>query len=66
MGERHWAGAAQVFYGSSSGITASGSWFFHPGLPEIEGFAETGDHFGMSLVAIPRISYWVFMPLILK
>lgn len=60
------AGAAQVLYGSPGGITASGSWFFHQGLPEIEGLAEADDHFGMALVAIPRAVGRVYMPVVLR
>lgn len=60
------AGAAQVLYGSPDGITASGNWFFHQGLPEIEGLAETHDHFGMALVAIPRAGSRVYIPLVLR
>ncbi len=60
------AGAAQVLYGSFNGITASGSWFFHQGLPEIEGLAEADDHFGMALAAIPRAVGRAYLPVVLR
>jgi hypothetical protein len=66
VGSADGAGAAQVLYGSANGINASGSWFFHQGLPAIEGQAESGDHFGMALVAIPRTVCRLFLPVVLK
>ena len=43
------AGAVNVLYGSSSGLTATGDQFWNQDSSGIKGIAETGDHFGWSL-----------------
>jgi len=45
------AGAVHVLYGSSSGLMASGSQFFHQNSPGMPGEAGGLDHFGASLAA---------------
>ena len=45
------AGAANVIYGSSSGLIATGSDFWHQQLLEIIGDEESGDQFGFALAA---------------
>jgi hypothetical protein len=45
------AGAVNVLYGSSSGLTAEGDDFWHQDVSGVESSAEEGDSFGSSLVA---------------
>jgi hypothetical protein len=45
------AGAVNVLYGSSSGITATGDQFWHQDVSGVLGAAETSDHFGAALAA---------------
>ena len=45
------AGAANVFYGSASGLTASGDQLWHQNVPGVLGGAEAGDLFGSSLAS---------------
>ncbi len=45
------AGAVNVLYGSSTGITASDNQLWHQNSPGIRGSAESGDQFGDSLAA---------------
>jgi hypothetical protein len=42
-------GAANVLYGSSSGLTATGDQFWSQDSPEVNGVAESGDEFGSAL-----------------
>lgn len=42
------AGAVQVFYGSASGLSASGDQFWHQDSSGVEDTAEPGDQFGSS------------------
>lgn len=44
------AGAVNVIYGSSSGLAATGSQFWHQDSPGVLDRAEEGDEFGQSLV----------------
>jgi hypothetical protein len=45
------AGAVNVLYGSSTGLTATGDQFFHQDSPGVNDAAEAGDRFGWSLAA---------------
>jgi len=45
------AGAVNVIYGSSSGLTATGNQFWHQDRPNIEERAEAFDNFGAALAA---------------
>jgi disulfide bond formation protein DsbB len=46
------AGAVNVLYGTSTGLSAFGSQFWHQDIPELEGDgAEMGDRFGSALAA---------------
>jgi disulfide bond formation protein DsbB len=45
------AGAVAVLYGSATGLTASGSQFWHQDSPGVLDFAEQSDRFGSRLVA---------------
>ncbi len=46
------AGAVNVLYGSSSGLTANNDQMFHQNVAGIEGRCETNDHFGASLMLL--------------
>ena len=59
------AGAVQVLYGSSQGITATDNQFWHQDVPGMKGAAEANDHFGCALAAFPHPQKRVFMPLML-
>ena len=61
-----YAGAAQIMYGSSGGITSSGNWFVHQGLPAIEGLAEDLDNFGWTMTAIPVVKRRVYLPIVVR
>jgi len=43
------AGAVNVLYGSSSGLTATGDQFWHQDVSGVKGIVETGDSFGWAL-----------------
>ncbi len=58
-------GAVHVMYGSLSGITASGNWFFYQGMGSLEGSADVDDYFGIALAASWTNS-WLFLPVISK
>ncbi len=45
------AGAVNVLYGGSSGLSATGDQLWHQGVPGIDGAVETGDQFGRALAA---------------
>jgi disulfide bond formation protein DsbB len=45
------AGAVNVIYGSSDGLTAAGNQFWHQDKPGMLGSADQGDHLGAALVA---------------
>ncbi len=60
------AGAVQVMYGSEDGITAAGNWFVHQDTTGIGGNAEGADRFGISLAAIPKVDFAVYLPLITR
>jgi hypothetical protein len=45
------AGAVNVIYGSSNGLTVTGNQFWHQDSPNIEERAESGDRFGAALAA---------------
>ncbi|CAG0935905.1 hypothetical protein TFLX_04756 [Thermoflexales bacterium] len=59
-------GAVHVLYGSSSGIAVTGNRFWHQDIPNVEGLAETNDHFGCALAAIPPERHKVYLPLIMR
>jgi hypothetical protein len=48
---RDGAGAVNVLYGSTNGLTGSGSQLFRQGASGVAGTAEAGDEFGSSLAA---------------
>jgi disulfide bond formation protein DsbB len=45
------AGAVNVLYGSSAGLSATGNQFWHQDSPDIVGVVEAGDTFGSALAA---------------
>ena len=45
------AGAVNVIYGSSTGLTLTGDQLWYQGLPTISGGGEAGDYFGFSLAS---------------
>jgi hypothetical protein len=49
IGTSSGAGAANVLYGSVSGLTGSGSQVFSQAMPGFPGFPDTGDGFGFTL-----------------
>src|SRR5439155_6825078 len=49
VGGKDFAGAANVLYGSVTGITASGDQFWHQDSSNINNTAETDDEFGLSV-----------------
>jgi FG-GAP repeat len=49
-GEDSSAGAANVLYGSQSGLSAAGDQFWQQGLNGIKGIAESGDNFAFGLL----------------
>jgi hypothetical protein len=51
VGEESSAGAVNVIYGSTSGLTASNDQFWHQNVSGINGVAEGDDGFGRSLTA---------------
>lgn len=59
------AGAVQVIYGSKDGLTGSGDQFWHQGSP-IRDTPEEDDHYGYALAAIPRIMYYINLPVVLR
>jgi hypothetical protein len=58
------AGAANVLYGSSSGLSADRDQMWHQDSPGIEGTAEEGDGFGAALIVIGPVRRRVYLPLI--
>ncbi len=60
------AGAVHILYGSSNGIVAAGNQFWHQDSANIAGVAETNDHFGNALAAIPPARHKVFLPLVVR
>ncbi len=59
-------GAVHTLYGSASGISTTGNRFWHQDSQDIEGVAETNDHFGCALAAIPPERHKVFLPLVIR
>lgn len=51
VGRAFFTGAANVLYGSMSGLTSTGDQLWHQNSPGVTGWAETGDGFGFSLAA---------------
>jgi hypothetical protein len=45
------AGAVNVLYGSSTGLSAAGNQLWHQGSPGVAGTVESGDEFGVALVS---------------
>jgi hypothetical protein len=60
------AGAVQILYGSSEGITAARNWFVHQDTAGIEGVAEPQDNFGWALASLPKWKRYLFLPLVNK
>jgi hypothetical protein len=58
------AGAANVLYGSSSGLSADRDQMWHQDSPGIEGTAEDGDGFGAALTVIGPVRQRIYLPLI--
>ena len=58
------AGAVHILYGSNLGIVAADNQFWHQDSSYIEGAAETNDHFGCALAALPPERHWVDFPLL--
>jgi hypothetical protein len=60
------AGAVQILYGATTGLTNVGSQFWHQGSP-IRDVAEEGDRFGFSLAAVRRVRLpTVYLPLVMR
>ncbi len=51
IGTALYAGAVQILYGASKGLTATGNQLWHQGSPGIQGAVEDGDWFGSALAA---------------
>jgi hypothetical protein len=66
VGTKEDAGAVQVLYGTSDGITATDNRFWHQDSQFVEGGAEYNDHFGCALAAIPPRRHLVFLPIVLR
>jgi disulfide bond formation protein DsbB len=49
IGTADYAGAVNVLYGSSSGLSSTGNQMWHQNSPGILGICESGDNFGWSL-----------------
>jgi len=60
------AGAVQILYGSSDGISEDGNQFWHQDSQYIEGGAEADDHYGCALASLPPSDFWVFLPVIVN
>ena len=66
IGTEDQAGAVNVLYGSSFGLSAAGDQLWYQGSGGLQGTAETGDRFGYALAAIPEVVYEVHLPLVLR
>ena len=60
------AGAVNVVYGSSGGLSATDDEFWNQDTAFVEGGAETGDRFGYALASLPPERHKVYLPLVLK
>jgi hypothetical protein len=61
------AGAVNVLYGSSTGLSGAGDGdFFYQGDSGVLDSAETDDHFGIALAAFTPRRHWVFLPLVVR
>jgi hypothetical protein len=58
VNDKEMAGAVNVIYGSSSGLTEHRNQFLHQNSPGLEGSAEPGDFFGYSLAAGDFVGYY--------
>jgi hypothetical protein len=58
------AGAVNVLYGSSSGLSADKDQMWHQDSPGIEGTAEEADGFGATLIVVGPVRRRVYLPLI--
>lgn len=60
------AGGVNVLYGSSGGLTTTGSQWFDQNTPGMIDSAEEGDDFGRSLAVWSASEHWLFLPLIMR
>jgi len=61
------AGAVNVVYGSSAGLTATDDQFWHQDVDYIQGKCETGDRFGYALASLYRLkTHIIYTPMVLK
>jgi hypothetical protein len=60
------AGAVNVIYGTGSGLTGDNNQIWYQGFNGLQGTAETGDLFGLSLAATPFNVVFVYLPLVIK
>lgn len=60
------AGAVQVIYGGSAGLSAAGNQYWHQGVSGIEGSPEASDHFGAALAAVPYATHRLHLPLTIR
>jgi hypothetical protein len=60
------AGAVNVIYGSQGGLTSDGNQFWYQGLQGLQGVAEEGDAFGLSLAAKPFEVEITFLPFVTR
>jgi FG-GAP repeat protein len=58
VNDREFAGAVNVIYGTTAGLTEQGNQFLHQNSPGLEGTAEPGDFFGYSLAAGDFVGYY--------
>lgn len=58
------AGAVHVLYGSAQGIRDTGDGFWHQAITDIAGSPEAGDHFGLSLEAVPTVRHRLYLPVV--
>jgi hypothetical protein len=60
------AGAVNVVYGSSDGLTTVWNQYWHQDVDGVINIAEARDRFGSALAALPLARYQVFLPLVVR
>jgi hypothetical protein len=55
-----------VIYGSGSGLTGDDNQFWYQGFNGLQGTAEAGDLFGLSLAARPFNVVFLYLPLVIR
>jgi hypothetical protein len=60
------AGAVNVVFGSTDGLTAAGNQYWHQDSTDVLNTAEDGDRFGQALAALPPEMHNVYLPLVLR